>query len=300
MNARTRSLGILILAVAVAGCATTPARIETELFTALPAGKAAYFGVDTESAGVVLRALLPEDGRLEQLTDRVTRIVGYFDAGGEVGIIAYGRFSRAAGRIALRRSGFDRTDAPDWAPRRSAFRHPQLGVNGVVVEPGVLVIATSPPRELIEAYGSAIRPFGPGEEAADFPVSLVASADGAVVARFDRLSATGPLAAIPLQTAAMWVFRSAEDLFAVDATIWFRGERGTGAYRALLRLALANWLTARLGMEPERVRGGLSVEGGGRSLSVTLPPLTPKELADIVASLAPSARAGSIGTDGGE
>jgi hypothetical protein len=274
--------------------------VEVELHEALPAGKAAYFGADTESAGVVMSSLIPDDTRLDQLTERVTRIVGYFDSGGEIGIIAYGRFSRAAGRIALRRAGFERIEAPDWAPRRGAFEHTELALSAVVVGPGALALATRSPRELVIAYESPVRPFGPAGEADDFPVSLVASADGALVARFDRLSATGPLAMVPLRTAAMWVSRSADELFAIDATLWFRGERGTGAYRALLRLAMANWLTARLGMEGERVRAGLDVEGDAGSLRVSLPPLTPEELAEIVASLVPREGAGPRRSDGGE
>lgn len=274
--------------------------MEIELYEALPAEKAAYFGVDTESAGVVINSLMPDDTRLDQLTERVTRIVGYFDSADEVGIIAYGRFSRAIGRIALRRAGFQRIESPDWAPRRGAYEHAELALSAVVVGPGILAVATGSPRELVAAYRSPVRPFGPVGETEDFPVSLVASADGAIVARFDRFSASGPLAVVPLRTAAMWTSRSADELFAIDATLWFRGERGTGAYRALLRLAMANWLTSRLGMEGERVRAGLDVEGDAGSLRVTLPPLTPEELSEIIASLVPRDGDRPRSSDGGE
>jgi hypothetical protein len=259
--------------------------MEADLYASLPQGKATYFGLDVVSAQSVLSSLLPEEVDLEAVTDRVRRVVGFTGAEGEIGAVAYGRFSPPFARIILRRSGFERRDPPDWAPRRGYFVHGASGLYAVVIGPGAIAVGTKPPEEVHVAYASAVRPFGPIGDSTRFPVSLISAADGAVVARFDRLNGVfaGPLARASLETGAAWIVRSGEDTFSVDAELWFADTSATGAYAALLRLTAATWLSTRLSMERTRVRSGLSVRATDTGIRIALPPLSSEEIAAIVA-----------------
>jgi hypothetical protein len=286
-------IAALLLAPAIlattTGCATAPAKSEVELYETLPPGKAVYFGLDIASSGDILTLLATEDGTddVTALIDRVRRVVGYADAEGELAFLAYGRFTKAVGRIALRRSGFKKASSPDWAPRRATYTHAESGLHAVVVGPGVVAIGADPPRALVEGYGASIPPLGPVGDEREFPVSLVSTTDGAVVARFDLLSQGSglPLRGVAPRTASAWMVRTADEVYAVQATLWFREGKNTRPYVPLLRLALSGWLTANPGLESMRIRNGLAVESLESSITLELPALTAEEAARVIRSI---------------